>query len=103
MKNDLPPELSVEEADRHAYNAAFYELGLHWHWDSQTYSALLRECPQPEARIRRYMEAHQPHLLSAYDADFLAAAIHERKQHVKPCGGRWFDWSQAGSAWELGV
>jgi len=100
MRNDLPPELGHEELERNAYNAAFYELGLHWHWDSQTYSALMRL--QPEARIRHYLETEHPHLLQAYDADFLAAAIHERKREHKPCTGRSFDWAQA-AGWELGV
>ena len=101
MKNDLPPELSHEELERNAYNAAFYELGLHWHWDSQTYSALMRYSPKPEVRIRHYLETRQPHLLQAYDADFLTAAIHERKRHHKPCPGRSFDWAQAANWWEL--
>ena len=25
------------EIDRAAFNGAFYELGLRWHWDSRTY------------------------------------------------------------------
>ena len=102
MRNDLPPELSQEELERNAYNAAFYELGLHWHWDSRTFTALKRFSEQPEARIRRYLETEHPHLLQAYDADFLAAAIHERKREYKPCAGRSFDWAQA-AGWELGV
>jgi hypothetical protein len=28
------------EIDRNAYNAAFYELGLRWHWDIDTYNEL---------------------------------------------------------------
>jgi hypothetical protein len=94
MMNDLPQSLDHEELERNAYNAAFYELGLRWHWDSQTYEALMRFSPQPEARIRHYLETQHPHLLQAYDADFLAAAIHERKARYKPCAGRPFDWSQ---------
>jgi hypothetical protein len=95
MKNDLPPELSLEELERNAYNAAFYELGLRWHWDSRTYYELLRYSPKAEIRLRHYVETEHPHLLLAYDADFLVAAIHERKRQYKPCAGRSFDWAQA--------
>jgi hypothetical protein len=102
MMNDLPPELGHDELERNAYNAAFYQLGLRWHWDRHTYSELLRYSPKAEVRIRRYIETRHPHLLKAYDAEFLAAAIHERKQHHKPCGHRSFDWSQT-AAMELGV
>ena len=95
MMNDLPRSLDPEELERNAYNAAFYELGLRWHWASQTYEALKRFSPKPEVRIRHYLQTQHPHLLQAYDADFLAAAIHERKAQYKPCAGRPFDWSQA--------
>ena len=95
MKNDLPPELSLEELERNAYNAAFYELGLRWHWDRRTYAELLRYSPKAEIRLRHYVETEHPHLLAAYDADFLVAAIHELKREYKPCAGRSFDWSQA--------
>lgn len=61
-----------------AFNAAFYELGLRWHWDVQTYQSL---CPTTEEkeRIRAYLESHQPHLLKAYDAEFLIEAIQTTK------------------------
>ena len=60
--------------ERQAFNAAFHELGLRWHWDEHTYDALSADdCPR--ARLHRYLEAEQPHLLRAYDADFLADAI----------------------------
>jgi hypothetical protein len=101
MKNDLPPALSHPDNERDAYNAAFYELGLRWHWDSETYAALLRESPEPEARIRRFMETRHPHLLAAYDARFLATAIQERVLRYKPCTQRRFDWAQA-AACEVG-
>ncbi|AMO25371.1 hypothetical protein UC35_10225 [Ramlibacter tataouinensis] len=85
-----------------AYHAAFYELGLRWHWDRATYDALLRHSPDPQARIRHYIETRQPHLLKAYDAAFLATAIHERVLRYKPCAHRRFDWAQA-TACEVGV
>jgi hypothetical protein len=45
MMNDLPRDVDHQELERNAYNAAFYELGLRWHWDSQTYEALKRFSP----------------------------------------------------------
>lgn len=102
MMNDLPPSLAHPEAAREAYNAAFYELGLRWHWDEDTYVALLQHSSDPQARIHHYLQSRQPHLLKAYDADFLAAAIHERVLRYKPCAQRAFDWSQA-AACQVGI
>jgi len=60
------------EARRHAYNAAFEELGLTWHWDAATYARL--QAHGSEA-VRIYLKTEQPHLLRAYEADFLVNAI----------------------------
>lgn len=61
-----------------AYNAAFYELGLSWHWDDETFHGLQSlDCERD--RIKKYMEMHQSHLLKAYDADFLIDAIQSTK------------------------
>lgn len=64
------------EAHRHAYNAAFEELGLSWHWDAATYARL-----QAHGRdgVRAYLETEQSHLLRAYEADFLVDAIETAK------------------------
>ena len=90
------------EIDRAAFNAAFHELGLRWHWDQGTYAALMRHSADPEVRIRHYLQTRQPHLLTAYDPAFLAAAIQERVLRYKPCAHRPFDWAQA-AACEVGV
>ncbi len=60
------------EAHRHAYNAAFEELGLTWYWDAATYARL-----QAHGRdgVRVYLETEQSHLLRAYESDFLVGAI----------------------------
>ncbi|MES2687453.1 MAG: hypothetical protein V4706_11570 [Pseudomonadota bacterium] len=60
------------EAHRHAYNAAFEELGLTWYWDAATYARL-----QAHGRdgVRVYLETEQSHLLRAYEAEFLVDAI----------------------------
>jgi hypothetical protein len=76
IKSDLPA--SAADIDRNAYNAAFYELGLNWHWDADTYQTLLSNTREKD-RIRVYLETHQPHLLKAYEADFLVQAIQAKK------------------------
>lgn len=74
------PPVNTVDIDRNAYNAAFYELGLKWHWDADTYQALLSHAGEKD-RIRIYLETHQPHLLKAYEADFLVKAIQTAKEH----------------------
>jgi hypothetical protein len=62
------------EAQRQAYNAAFYELGLRWHWDSSEYDCQM--CVESQrAHLRRYVETSHPHMLRVYEADFLVNAI----------------------------
>ncbi len=62
------------DAQRQAYNAAFYELGLRWHWDSNDYDCQM--CVESQrAHLRRYLENRHPHMLRVYDADFLVDAI----------------------------
>jgi len=74
------------EIERNAYNVAFCELGLEWYWDAQTYASL-RESSSERCHVRSYLEAHQPHLLRAYDADFLVNAIEtKRTQFSKAIG-----------------
>lgn len=81
------------EAHRHAYNAAFEELGLTWYWDAATYARL-----QAHGRdgVRVYLQTEQSHLLRAYEADFLVDAIEATqarchanmgsRAHQTPCG-----------------
>ena len=102
MMNDLPRTLDHEELERNAYNAAFYELGLRWFWDTETYAGLLRHSPEADIRIRHYLQTRQPHLLTDYDADFLARAIQECMQRHKACAFPPCDWSQL-TGCELGV
>lgn len=63
---------------RDAYNAAFYELGLKWHWDELAYESVLSDCQEKE-RLLGYLKTHQTPLLNAYDPDFLVAAIETAK------------------------
>jgi len=73
--NVLPLHTAADpgaEAERHAYNAAFEELGLSWHWDPHTFARLQG---RGRERVRLYLEAEHAHLLRAYEADFLLEAI----------------------------
>jgi hypothetical protein len=69
-----------QEADRHAYNAAFGELELSWRWDARTYRELLGIAAEKD-RIRAYIQRHQAHLLRAYDVAFLCDLIYEKKRY----------------------
>ena len=64
---------------RHAFNAAFYELGLRFHWDDSCYDCAMCDEEQ-RSHLKRYLENEQAHLLKAYDADFLVDAIQTVKQ-----------------------
>lgn len=58
---------------REALNAAFWELGLRFQWDAQTWEGLaVHACLADQ--LRAYLGLHQPHLLALYDPDTLAAA-----------------------------
>ena len=65
---------NAAETERNGYNLAFCELGLEWYWDANTY-ADLQTTSEQMGRVQAYLEAHRPHLLRAYDANFLANAI----------------------------
>jgi hypothetical protein len=77
------------ELDRHAFNAAFHELGLRWHWDADTYERLCQRDSDAGAVTRHYLRDAQSHLLRAYDETFLADAIVSRMVRVRQSiGGR---------------
>ena len=85
MKNiafttSAPADLDLE-LERNAYNAAFGELGLEWFWDAETYDALaaIRE---PKRRVGVYIQSNHPHLLRAYQVDFLATAVEVTRARV---------------------
>jgi hypothetical protein len=59
-----------------AYHAAFEELGLSWEWDPATHG-------EGPAGLRAYLEREQPHLLRAYDADFLVNAVESTRERLQ--------------------
>jgi hypothetical protein len=64
-------------ADRHSVNRAFRELGLRFQWDERTWAEL---CAMHDVReqLRYYLPRHQPHLLGAYDAEFLGNLVAQK-------------------------
>lgn len=100
-----------DDAELDAYNAAFYELGLRWHWDTPTWAALQARHEDSASRVRHYLETHQPHLLRAYDPDFLVEIIEQKKCAAHRAAiafdqgrgrSKSFDWAQARGC-ELGI
>ncbi len=61
-----------------AYNAAFCELGLKWHWNEEIYQHL-QSHDGAKSSIQTYLETQQAHLLKAYDVHFLTDMIHTAK------------------------
>ncbi len=96
---DSDAAVDAAAVHRNAYNAAFYELGLRWYWDSEIYPAELSEADERRC-LRQYMVTHQPHMLTAYDVDFLADAIqmtkakcYGRMTHAARKGGSRVNWA----------
>ena len=77
------PVADTAELERGAFNAAFYELGLHVYWDKATYKAAVAANPSEHDCVRSYLEREQPHLLRAYEADFLADLVIRAKQRCQ--------------------
>ena len=111
MRIDTTFKSEADDRELDAYNAAFYELGLRWHWDSATYEALLSLGGDGPARVRHYLQTQQAHLLRAYDEDFLVAMIEQKAVAQRTAAdaarqdgtaSRFFDWAQARGC-EIGV
>ncbi len=75
---DLLQHRLTDDPHLDAYNGAFWDLGFKWQWDAKTFCGLL-SMPDERERIRSYVKHCQPHLLKAYDLEFLADLIHANK------------------------
>ena len=70
--------LANTERDGHrpAYNEAFEEVGLPWHWDQDFYGSLLKKGGGLE-RLRYYAEQYDPAVHARPDREALFARVHE--------------------------
>jgi hypothetical protein len=68
-----------EDEDCAAFNVVFDELGFDWRLEPRLYSALSSIADERE-RLCAYVREHQPHLLKAYDLQFLCDAILDMKR-----------------------
>lgn len=77
---DVDGTLADTERDGHrpAFNRAFTELGLDWHWDVALYGQLLAVTGGKE-RIRYYVEQFLPGFRKPSDFDELVAELHRVK------------------------
>ncbi len=77
---DVDGTLADTERDGHrvAFNAAFAETGLAWHWDVALYGELLAVTGGKE-RMRFYAERHDPAFLARADADETIKTLHAIK------------------------
>lgn len=80
---DVDGTLAQTELDGHrvAFNRAFSEAGLPWHWSPETYRGLLAVTGGKE-RLRAYIEAHAPQWLERADFDAWLAQLHGRKSAI---------------------
>lgn len=71
----------TEEVHREAFNAAFAEAGLDWHWDQATYGELLNVTGGRE-RIRHFLDKYQPSFTPPPDLDDYIAGLHQAKTRI---------------------
>jgi len=74
-----------DEAARNAYNTAFSEMEIGWHWDAATYRELLAGGGQP---VRTFVERHRPHLLRAYGVECLVSAVEATRRGLSAARSR---------------
>ncbi|HLO61543.1 MAG TPA: HAD family hydrolase [Azonexus sp.] len=77
---DVDGTLAETERDGHrpAFNAAFAEYGLDWHWDEMLYGELLAITGGKE-RMRHYAERYAPDVAARNDFDTLVKQLHAAK------------------------
>ncbi|GAB3546655.1 HAD family hydrolase [Noviherbaspirillum agri] len=80
----------TEEAHREAFNAAFMEAGLDWHWTRETYNQLLRIAGGKE-RLVYYWQLLHPEQVCGPNARRMIDAVHAiktRRYETLVDGGR---------------
>lgn len=77
---DVDGTLADTERDGHrvAFNLAFAEAGLDWHWDVDLYGALLAVTGGKE-RMRHYLDRYRPDWVYPADLDSLIVQLHADK------------------------
>jgi HAD superfamily hydrolase (TIGR01509 family) len=77
---DVDGTLSETERDGHrpAFNAAFFDAGLNWHWDEAHYGELLRITGGKE-RITHYAEMHAQDMTARPDFGESVQRLHRAK------------------------
>lgn len=80
---DVDGTLADTERDGHrpAFNQAFADAGISWHWDVEIYGRLLRISGGKE-RMRFYMEDHPVEGLQAQDIDNFIINMHAAKTRI---------------------
>lgn len=80
---DVDGTLADSEPSGHriAFNRAFDEFGLDWHWSPRLYGELLTVAGGKE-RIRHYAATHAPDLLGRVDLDTWIARLHRVKSEI---------------------
>jgi HAD superfamily hydrolase (TIGR01509 family) len=79
---DVDGTLADTERDGHrvAFNQAFTDAGLSWHWSVELYGQLLAVAGGKE-RIRHFIELHQPDFSPPSDLREFIASLHASKTH----------------------
>lgn len=77
---DVDGTLADTERDGHrpAFNLAFEDFGLDWHWDEALYGKLL-EVTGGKERIRHYLEQHRPDVLAQANVGAMITELHKAK------------------------
>lgn len=80
---DVDGTLAETELAGHrvAFNRAFKEYDLDWHWSAGLYGELLAVTGGKE-RIRHYVETHADGILDRADFDTWVASLHQRKSEI---------------------
>jgi len=71
----------TEEIHRKAFNTAFQQAGLDWHWSQEMYAGLLAVTGGKE-RIRYFLDTYLPGFEAPMDMDEYIAALHAAKTDI---------------------